>query len=195
MKSWKNHKFKYLSNLMRIASIGIFISLPVLARPFFYPRASFFQPTAYYFQSDDTPTVTTILEELNEFNSFANSLKETGLFNTLKPSEIFTIFAPTNEAFQALPEDIQKQLYNPEKLEAVLKYHIVPALITEENIQEGKITTLDGKTVQISGIPQGDEIGVQLNDAVAQNPITANNGLVITIDKVLLPPEFELGSN
>jgi uncharacterized surface protein with fasciclin (FAS1) repeats len=102
-----------------------------------------------------------------------------------------TVLAPSDKAFANLPDDVQAKLADPEKLAQLLKYHFVAGEITEDDIQRRSVATLLEQTsVSITGIPLGDQVGVKLNDATATEPIAADNGVVIPIDRVLIPPGF-----
>ncbi|MBF2020795.1 MAG: fasciclin domain-containing protein [Hydrococcus sp. C42_A2020_068] len=183
-KSW----LKKLSGFIGVAGVSTLLSFPVLAQ-YYYPPSSFFQPTANYYESEQEPIVDILLKS-GEFKTFNAYLKETGIVETLKGEKMLTIFAPTNEAFEALPENVREKLSQPENLEKVLKYHLVAGLIAEEDIKRGEIATIEGHSVKITGVPIGDRVGVKLNEAMASDPLKANDGTIVPIDEVLLPPNF-----
>ena len=189
---------KNLSSLMAIAGISTLVSLPVLAQ-YYYPPSSFFQPTASNFQSED-PCFEAL--DVNQnivynlqvgcFDTLVANLEKAGLPKTLEQQKTFTILAPSNEAFQKLPEDIREQLSKPENLEKVLKYHLVAGVIGNNEIKRGEITTVEGNTVKITGfLIDPNTVGTKLNEATANYTIKANNGYIVAIDKVLLPPDFQ----
>jgi uncharacterized surface protein with fasciclin (FAS1) repeats len=109
------------------------------------------------------------------------------LTDTLMTGGPFTIFAPTDEAFAELPEGTLETLLKPEnksKLAAILTYHVVPGkLMAVDVVSLNSATTVNGQDVAID---VGD--GVRVNDAkVIRTDIMAKNGVIHTIDKVILP--------
>ncbi|PWE33389.1 Nex18 symbiotically induced protein [Maritimibacter sp. 55A14] len=123
-----------------------------------------------------------------EFNTLATALTAAGLVDTLKGEGPFTVFAPTDAAFAALPEGTVDDLLKPEnkdQLTAVLTYHVVPGAVMSGDLSNGMTaTTVNGAEVTIM-----TEDGVKVNDAaVTTADIAASNGVIHVIDKVILPP-------
>lgn len=187
------------------------ISFPVVAQ--IYPAIRLLQPAAYrrHLQSgsDDyapTSNITQALagkcqfkmpsEELTkhckDFKTLAYALTQTGLIDTLQQEGSWTILAPTDEAFEALPANILKQLLRPEnkaQLVTILKYHVISGEIPEEIIARGggQVATLEGSPVQITVNPNNGQ--VRLNEAQGIVPsIETTNGVIVRLNKVLLPP-------
>lgn len=111
------------------------------------------------------------------------------LVDVLKGDGPFTVFAPTNEAFAALPEGTVESLLKPEnkdQLVAVLTYHVVPGKVMSTDLSNGmKAATVQGSDITVN---IGDN-GVMINDAkVTTADIEAANGVVHVINKVILPP-------
>ncbi|MGJ5676362.1 MAG: fasciclin domain-containing protein [Nostochopsis sp.] len=179
-----------LSSFLAVASIVSFITLgnsPLLAKDFF-SRFSLFQPSAYsnYPYRSSKSTISDILTKNKKFATLVSELKEANLLDTLKRPGHFIIFAPTNDAFNALANNILKQYSQPENRMKVLKYHLISNEITPKQLNSGVITTLEGSQIKITDTPEGT---VKLNDANAKYPpTTTTNGMIIEIDKVLLPP-------
>lgn len=123
------------------------------------------------------------------FNTLVAAVKAAGLVETLKGDGPFTVFAPTDEAFAALPAGTVEDLLKPEnkdKLVAVLTYHVVPGKVMSDDIA-GKTT--DAATVQGGNIAIDATDGVTVNDAkVVAADIETTNGVIHVIDKVILPP-------
>ncbi len=122
------------------------------------------------------------------FNTLAAALTAAGLVETLKGPGPFTVFAPTDEAFAALPAGTVDDLLKPEnkdKLTAVLTYHVIPGKVMSTDLTNGmKAKTVNGAEVTIT-----TEGGVKVNDAnVTTADIAASNGVIHVIDKVILPP-------
>lgn len=116
------------------------------------------------------------------------AVKAGDLVETLKGDGPFTVFAPTNDAFAALPEGTLESLLKPEnkdKLVAILTYHVVPGKVKSTDLSDG----MKAKTVQGNEIKVGiSNEGVKINDASVTNAdIEASNGIVHVIDKVILP--------
>ncbi|MBW4623267.1 MAG: fasciclin domain-containing protein [Cyanosarcina radialis HA8281-LM2] len=171
-----------------VASIIALTSLPTLAR--FYPRYSLFQPYAsrnYPYRSSKNTLANTLAQD-TKFANLTAELQEAGLLETLKGKGSFTIFAPSDEAFKALPEEVFQKFSQPENRIRVLKYHLVSREITPDDVNSGEIATLEGGRVKIT---QNDDGSVKLNDANAKHPSTlASNGVIIEVDRLLLPPDF-----
>jgi uncharacterized surface protein with fasciclin (FAS1) repeats len=123
------------------------------------------------------------------FKTLAAALKAADLVDTLKGDGPFTVFAPTDEAFDKLPEGTVEELLKPEnkeKLVAVLTYHVVSGKVTSKDV--AKLT--EAKTVQGSKVKISTKDGVMINDAkVTKADIMTSNGVIHVIDKVILPPQ------
>ena len=122
------------------------------------------------------------------FSTLAAALEAAGLIDTLKGEGPFTVFAPTDDAFAALPEGTVENLLQPEnrdQLVAVLTYHVVSG-----DVRAADVSSLsEANTVQGSAIAIDASDGVRINDAsVTQADIVCSNGVIHVIDKVLLPP-------
>jgi uncharacterized surface protein with fasciclin (FAS1) repeats len=122
------------------------------------------------------------------FKTLAAALGAAGLVDTLKGAGPFTVFAPTDDAFAALPAGTVDDLLKPEnkdKLTAILTYHVVPGKVMSGDLTDGmKAKTVNGAEVTIK-----TEGGVMVNDAkVTTADIEATNGVIHVIDKVILPP-------
>ncbi|MEX0286736.1 MAG: fasciclin domain-containing protein [Paracoccaceae bacterium] len=121
------------------------------------------------------------------FGTLVAAVQAAGLVDTLKGDGPFTVFAPTDEAFAALPAGTVETLLKPEnkdQLVAVLTYHVVPGKVMSTDLSDGmKAATAQGGKVTI-----GTEGGVTVNDAnVVTADISATNGVIHVIDKVILP--------
>jgi uncharacterized surface protein with fasciclin (FAS1) repeats len=117
------------------------------------------------------------------------AVKAGDLVDVLKGDGPFTVFAPTNDAFAALPEGTLENLLKPEnkdQLVAILTYHVVPGKVMSTDLSDGqKAATVQGADVEIQ-IKDGK---VMVSGAtVTTADIEATNGVVHVIDKVILPP-------
>jgi uncharacterized surface protein with fasciclin (FAS1) repeats len=112
-------------------------------------------------------------------------VQQAGLTETLKASGPYTVFAPTNEAFKAVPARTMDELKNPARLKDVLNYHVLPARLTTAQVKPGNLKTAQGGNLALSRA--GDFVTV--DEAMVQTAdIAAANGVVHTVDRVLLPP-------
>ena len=123
-----------------------------------------------------------------QFKTLIAALKAGKLAGVLKGSGPFTVFAPTDDAFKALPAGTVESLLKPEnkeKLVAILSYHVVPGKTVSSSIA-GKMLT--AKTVQGGSLNINGTNGVRINNAtVVKADIMASNGVIHVIDKVLMP--------
>ena len=119
------------------------------------------------------------------------AVKAGGLVDVLKGDGPFTVFAPTDEAFAALPKGTLEMLLKPEnkdKLVAILTYHVVSGKVMSGDLSNGqKAGTVQGGNVKVS--INGST--VKINDAkVVAADVKAKNGVVHVIYKVILPPSM-----
>lgn len=126
----------------------------------------------------------------SSFKTLTAALQAAGLTETLSGTGPFTVFAPTDEAFAALPQDALQELLRPENrqlLVQILTYHVVPARVQSNELQPGEVKTVEGEAVNV----KTSASGVTVNDArVVQPDIQASNGVIHAIDRVLLPPSL-----
>jgi uncharacterized surface protein with fasciclin (FAS1) repeats len=131
-----------------------------------------------------------------QFSTLVAAVQAAGLAETLSGEGPFTVFAPTNDAFAALPEGTLDNLLLPEnkqQLTDILLYHVVPGAVKAEDVValDGQMadTALEGKQIAIST----DMGNVYLNEnvKVVTTDIEAANGVIHVIDAVLLPPSDE----
>ncbi|MEM1005262.1 MAG: fasciclin domain-containing protein [Pseudomonadota bacterium] len=122
------------------------------------------------------------------FNTLVAAVQAAGLVDTLKGSGPFTVFAPTDEAFAALPEGTVETLLLPEnkdQLVEILTYHVVPAKVMSADIagKRAKVLTVQGDRLSVNA-----RNGVKVNGAeVVQADIEASNGVIHVVDAVILP--------
>lgn len=128
-----------------------------------------------------------------EFSTLVAAVQAAGLVDTLRGPGPFTVFAPTNAAFAALPAGTVENLLLPEnkdQLISILTYHVVPGQITSAEVLGTRqtVTTVQGGTLDVNGIVGKLGSGVKVNTAnVIQADIFASNGVIHAIDQVLLP--------
>jgi len=128
-----------------------------------------------------------ILAANPQFSTLVTAATAAGLVDTLKSAGPFTVFAPTDAAFAALPAGtVEGLLADPAALAAILTYHVIPGAVTSDQLagQRLNVATVNGANVHVNGTN-----GVRVNNAtVTQADIIAANGVVHRIDTVLLPP-------
>ncbi|MFU8776903.1 MAG: fasciclin domain-containing protein [Roseovarius sp.] len=121
------------------------------------------------------------------FSTLVAAVQAAGLVDTLKSEGPFTVFAPTNDAFAALPAGTVEDLLKPEnkdRLTAILTYHVVPGKVMSGDLSDGMTAT----TVQGTDVTIGTTDGVTVDGAkVVQADIEASNGVIHVIDSVILP--------
>lgn len=125
---------------------------------------------------------------VGSFNTLVAAVQAAGLVDTLKGKGPFTVFAPTDEAFAALPEGTVETLLMPEnkdQLVAILTYHVVPAKVMSGDIagKRAKVLTVQGERLSVNA-----KNGVKVDGAnVVQADIEASNGVIHVVDTVLIP--------
>src|ERR1044072_2735689 len=124
-----------------------------------------------------------------QFKTLAAALEDAGLTDALKGDGLFTVFAPTGDAFAKLPAGTVETLLKPEnkeKLKAILLYHVVPGNVTADQVSKlngRSVKTLQGSSVKVTTLH-----GVRVDNAqVTQTDIKASNGVIHVIDTVLMP--------
>ena len=121
------------------------------------------------------------------FETLLAAATAAGLVDTLKGEGPFTVFAPTDDAFAALPEGTVESLLmeeNKDQLTAILTYHVVPGKVMSSDLTNG----MEATTVQGSAVTIMTEGGVTVEGAnVVQADIEASNGVIHVIDSVILP--------
>jgi len=139
-----------------------------------------------------TQTIPEIASSNEDFSTLVAAIEAAGLGETLSGEGPFTVFAPTNAAFAALPEGTLDTLLlpkNKEQLAGILTYHVVPGEIMAADVKSGEVTTVNGQTFTIDAMADGVTItDAQGNTAkVTSTDIVATNGVIHVIDAVLLP--------
>lgn len=121
-----------------------------------------------------------------ELSTLSSLVVKTGLTDTLKGTGPFTVFAPTNAAFAKVPAKTMDDLStDPEKLKAVLTYHVIAGKVMAADVKNGNAKTVNGANVALS--KAGDFVTVE-DGMVQKADIAATNGVVHVVDSVLIPP-------
>lgn len=121
------------------------------------------------------------------FKTLVAAVKAAELVDTLKGVGPFTVFAPTDAAFDQLPAGVIQDLLKPEsksKLQGILAYHVVPGKVLAADVVKLKLA----KTVQGQDLRIETQVGVKVNAAnVVKTDIQCSNGVIHVIDAVVLP--------
>jgi len=142
-------------------------------------------------QQPETPKEKTIVQtaiDAGSFNTLVTAVQAAGLVDTLNSAGPFTVFAPTDAAFAALPPGtLDALLADKALLTKVLTYHVVKGeYLAEDVVQKKRLTTVESEQIIIDITN-----GVKVNGAnVIQTDIKCSNGVIHVIDKVILPPSM-----
>jgi uncharacterized surface protein with fasciclin (FAS1) repeats len=134
------------------------------------------------------PDIVEVAQSAGTFNTLVAAVSAADLVETLQSEGPFTVFAPTDEAFAALPAGTVETLLlpeNKERLTAILTYHVVPGEVMSADLagQRLSVATVNGAEVHIDG-----RDGVKVEDAtVITADVEASNGVIHVIDSVLIP--------
>ena len=138
-------------------------------------------------------TIVEVASANPDFSTLVAAVSAAGLVETLSGEGPFTVFAPTNEAFAALPAGVLDALLLPENKDALVKiltYHVVPGTVLAADITDGDVATVEGQNVTLSTAD-----GVTVNGAtVITADVLADNGVIHVIDAVLVPADVDVAA-
>jgi uncharacterized surface protein with fasciclin (FAS1) repeats len=138
-------------------------------------------------------TIVDVASADTDFSTLVAAIDAAGLVDTLSGEGPYTVFAPTNEAFAALPPGVLDALLLPENkdtLTKILTYHVVDGEVTSDQITDGDVPTLEGESVTVSTAD-----GVTVNGAmVVAADVAASNGVIHVIDAVLVPSDVDVAA-
>jgi uncharacterized surface protein with fasciclin (FAS1) repeats len=137
-------------------------------------------------------SVAEIIQQIEDFATLAAILQEAGLAETLQGPGPFTVFAPTEEAFAALPQAISEALVADNALLVdILRYHIIADQANSARLaQLGAVQAVSGAPLTITVSAEG---GLLVNDAqIVRSDISATNGVIHVVDRILAPPGLAL---
>ncbi len=137
-----------------------------------------------------TGTIVDVAAGNPDFSTLVAAVQAAGLAETLSGPGPFTVFAPTNEAFAALPAGTVESLLEPENQETlvnILTYHVVPGLMDAEFLsgQRGRVEMVNGDFVNVDAT--GPAVHLNRTIRVTAADVGASNGVIHVIDGVLLP--------
>ena len=138
-------------------------------------------------------TIVEVAQGNADFSTLVAAVSAAGLAETLSGEGPFTVFAPTNAAFEALPEGLLEKLLLPENKEVLAKivsYHALAAKVMAADVAAGDVDTVEGSKLTIT-----TEGGVKVGNAnVTATDVAASNGVIHVIDQVLVPPTVDVAS-
>jgi uncharacterized surface protein with fasciclin (FAS1) repeats len=136
-------------------------------------------------------TIVDVASATEGFETLVAAVVAAGLAETLSGEGPFTVFAPTDEAFAALPEGLLEKLLleeNRDVLVSILTYHVVAGTVLAADVTDGDVATVEGSTVALATTG-----GVTVNGAnVVLADVLASNGVIHVIDAVILPPGVDV---
>ncbi len=142
--------------------------------------------------ADEPGTIVDVAVANGSFETLVAAVTAADLVDTLSSEGPFTVFAPTDDAFAALPEGLVDCLLleeNVDALSAILTYHVVSGEVLSTDLTDGAVGTV-----------QGEEVTVDLSDGVVLNDsasvviadVPASNGVIHAIDGVIVPPSIDV---
>ncbi|MEM7581522.1 MAG: fasciclin domain-containing protein [Cyanobacteria bacterium P01_A01_bin.80] len=140
----------------------------------------------------NTGDIVAIASGNNSFSTLTSLLQTAGLVNTLQEAGPYTVFAPTDAAFAALPADVLQQLQQPENREVLIKllrYHVVPGQLTANQLSSGNLETFEGQNLNVQVDSANNQVAIN-NTSVVQPDIKATNGVIHVVNQVLIPPDL-----
>jgi uncharacterized surface protein with fasciclin (FAS1) repeats len=147
--------------------------------------------------TENTASSQTIVETAianGSFNTLVAAIKAADLVDTLNAAGPYTVFAPTDEAFAALPAGVLDKLLLPKNkatLTNILTYHVVAGNVPASAVKTGPVPSVEGANLNLTA----DAGNVTVNGAkVVQADVAASNGVIHVIDAVLLPPNLDLST-
>jgi uncharacterized surface protein with fasciclin (FAS1) repeats len=136
-------------------------------------------------------TIVDVASAAGNFGTLVAAVTAADLVETLSGTGPFTVFAPTDDAFAALPAGVLDALLLPENkalLAQILTYHVVSGMVMAADVTDGDVATVEGQTIKLSTAD-----GVSVNGAkVIAADVAASNGVIHAIDAVILPPGVDV---
>jgi uncharacterized surface protein with fasciclin (FAS1) repeats len=136
-------------------------------------------------------TIVDVAVGAGSFSTLVAAVTAADLVETLSGEGPFTVFAPTDDAFAALPAGVLDALLLPENkalLAQILTYHVVSGMVMAADVTDGDVATVEGQSVTLSTAS-----GVTVNGAnVVTADVAASNGVIHAIDAVILPPGVDV---
>jgi uncharacterized surface protein with fasciclin (FAS1) repeats len=138
-------------------------------------------------------TIPEIIEGAMDFTTLAGALRAAGLSDRLKADGPYTLLAPDNDAFAALPEGVFPMLMEPDNVELlrkILTYHVIPRKVTTAELIPGNHESSQGEPLTIVGRAKG-EMTIQ-GAKFGISDVMAKNGVIHSVKTVLIPPTITI---
>ncbi|MEN9644441.1 MAG: hypothetical protein RL238_1110 [Actinomycetota bacterium] len=144
---------------------------------------------------EELGTIVDVASGNPDFSTLVAAVGAAGLVETLSGEGPFTVFAPTNDAFAALPAGLVDKLLLPENkdvLTQILTYHVVSGAVMAADVAAGEVPSVEGSPITVTV----DGGTVKLNDSatVVATDVMASNGVIHVIDAVILPPGLDVSA-
>ena len=144
--------------------------------------------------STDAPAaagdIVAVASEAGSFSTLVAAVQAAGLVETLQGEGPFTVFAPTDDAFAALPAGVLDKLLLPENQDVLVKiltYHVVAGKVMAADVTAGEVATVEGQNITLA-----TDGGVTVNGAnVVTADVEASNGVIHVIDSVIVPLDVD----
>ena len=143
-------------------------------------------------EAAEAGTIVDLAAGSEDFETLVAAVTAADLVDTLNSDGPFTVFAPTDEAFEAVGQETLDLLLlpsNQEALAGILTYHVIGDEVTSDEVAPGEVETVNGASVTIAVEDDGTVMVDQAT--VTKVDILASNGVIHEIDAVLLPPDFD----
>ena len=138
-------------------------------------------------------TIVEVASANDDFSTLVQAVTAADLATTLSGDGPFTVFAPTNAAFAALPAGLLEKLLLPENkdvLVAILTYHVVAGEVMAADVTAGDVASVQGENITVT-----TDGGVKVNTAnVVTTNVDASNGVIHVIDAVIVPPSIDVAA-
>lgn len=130
-----------------------------------------------------------------DFSTLVAAVKAAGLVETLQGAGPFTVFAPTNDAFAALPAGLVDKLLLPENKEVLVKiltYHVVAGKVMAADVKAGDVPSVETSNITVA--VDGGTVTLNGSSKVVATDVAASNGVIHVIDAVILPPGLDVSA-
>ncbi len=145
--------------------------------------------------TEEPGTIVDVASGNPDFSTLVAAVGAAGLVETLQGPGPFSVFAPTHDAFAALPAGLVDKLLLPENkdvLVQILTYHVVSGAVMAADVAAGDVPSVEGSPITVTV----DGGTVKLNDSatVIATDVMASNGVIHVIDAVILPPGLDVSA-
>jgi len=130
-----------------------------------------------------------------DFSTLVAAVTAAGLVETLQGAGPFTVFAPNNAAFAALPAGLVDKLLLPENKDTLVKiltYHVVSGKVMAADVKAGDVPSVEGSNIAVT--VDGGAVTLNGSSKVIATDVPASNGVIHVIDAVILPPGLDVSA-